>query len=208
MSRHPDRPSTSSPLGRTVVCTVARTAVLAAAATAVLAAGCSFVRPYSADGAAEVAMVRVTTDFGGSTFVNAIDLSPCPSGTSRTQLAAMTPLGLGLGGEVSPLKMVGTSPKKEELIRERVVAAGKPLVLHVHGNRPASIGVPGWQCGFGLTFLPQAGAQYEVAFKANPNTCTGGVLRLGANEAGAVTRTPEPSARLIRLRDPDDLCRS
>lgn len=185
-----------------------RALALAVTVSAALLAGCSFIRPYSSDGATEVAMVRVTTDFGGSTFVNAIDLSPCPWSTSRLQLAAMTPLGLGLGGEVSTLKMVGTSPKKEEQIRERVVVAGKPLLLHVHGNRPASIGIPGWQCGFGISFLPQAGAQYEVAFKANATTCTGGVLRLGATETGALTRTLEPSARVIRLRDPNEFCRS
>lgn len=180
---------------------------LAAAAALPLVGGCFTLLPYGTDGATEVAMVRFVSNFDGSTHVNAVDLSQCPQQAGRRHVASMTALVFG-GGEVSSLRMIGTSPNKEELIRERKVVAGKPLLLHLRGVRPATLGTVGWQCGFALSFEPKPGQQYEVRFRADVRSCIGGVSRLGTDQTtGAVTRTPEANARLLPARDPDDLCR-
>ncbi len=173
-----------------------------ASITAVIASGCA--TPYSVEGAAEVALVRFTSNFSSlTTFDEVQDLSFCPRVVTR-RVASMS--SAALFEERSSLSMYGSSEKPERQIRERKVVAGKRLLMHASAGYEASPYMAGYHCGLGVSFVPVAGKQYEVRLLNANNRCTVDVSRLDLDATGAVVRSPEPSTQHIRAASDSGLC--
>lgn len=169
--------------------------------------GCATLNPYTTEGAADVALVRFVSNFEYLTVFEQADLSQCPVRVITRRIASMWSVGVGGDGEVSALTMHGTSAKKEPLVRERKVVAGQPLLMHLKATRISNIGVRGWECGLGVSFIPKAGEQYEVDFRALDNRCTVNVNRLSIYApTGALARTPEAGSKFFRAIDSHYLC--
>jgi len=188
--------------------TLSRTplAALAAAAAALGLAACSAWTAYSVEGARETALVRFTSDYEELTLFDAIDTASCPGSASKHRLAGLIGSGLGSGGELSTVKMYGTSTKKEPLILERAVVAGRPLAMLVSAGFPASPYKPGATCDLGAVFTPRAGAQYEVGFRHEVDRCTVRIWTLTLAPDGSVLKRPDADARLVPARSPVHLC--
>jgi hypothetical protein len=169
---------------------------------AVVISGCA--TPYSVEGAAEVALVRFTSNFSSlTTFDEIQDLSFCPRVVTR-RIASMSTAPFF--DERSSLSMYGSSPKPELLIRERKVVAGKRLLMHVSAGYEATPYTRGYHCGLGVSFTPAAGRQYEVRYLNANNGCTVDVSQLSVDASGAVVRSPEPTAQRIRAAYDNWLC--
>ena len=177
----------------------------ALAATLGLAA-CASWTAYSVEGARETALVRFTTDYEHLTLFDAIDTAGCPGSASKHRLAGLIGTGLGSDGEVSTVKMYGGSTKKEPLILERAVVAGRPLAMLVSGGFPAAPYAPGATCDLGAVFMPRSGARYEVGFRHDANRCTVRIWELTRADDGAIGKRAEPSARLVPAKSPTHLC--
>jgi hypothetical protein len=169
---------------------------------AVAVSGCA--TPYSVEGAAEVALVRFTSNFSSlTTFDEIQNLSFCPRVVTRRMASMSTALFFD---ERSSLSMYGSSTNPEFLARERKVVAGKRLLMHATAGYDTSPYMAGYHCGMGVSFVPIAGKQYEVRFLNASNRCTIDVSQLSVDASGAAVRSPEPTTQRIRASFDSGLC--
>lgn len=175
----------------------------AVAVTAVLA-GCT--TPYVPEPDRPTAMLRFRSDDPYVTQLTEVDTRPCPAQIHTRLIAQTWSVGPGSEGEVSMLRMLGTAPGKEPLIRERLIAAGRPLLLHAYAQKLNDGFTGGYQCGIGVSFTPRAGEQYDLLFSNLGRRCTVYVERLVAGPQGGILREPVPDAKLLPAGTPQALC--
>ncbi|MBV8273177.1 MAG: hypothetical protein JO067_12975 [Cupriavidus sp.] len=154
---------------------------------------------------APYASVRVTTSTDDRTTFNVLDPSSCPkapwplvlAGTGK-QLAAM--------GRDRGLDMAGSSPEPPSRTRERKVAVGKRLYVAVTSTAaPPEKEV---RCAAGVSFIPQAGAQYEIRYTRDEKAehCSARVLRLQPVEDGGANVAQEPTQQGFRALRSEYVC--
>lgn len=162
--------------------------------------------PYVPEPGGPTAMLRFRSDDPNLTQLAAVDPRNCPAQIHTRLIAQTWSYGPGSEGEQSMLQMLGTSPRKEPLIRERVVAAGKPLLLHAYAQKLNDGVSGGYQCGVGVSFTPRPGEQYDLLFSNLGRRCTIYVERLVAAPQGGVAREPVADANLLEAGSAQALC--
>lgn len=146
--------------------------------------------PYAPQANGPKAMVRFTSNVGDTFNFSTTDTAQCPSPSSRS-LGGINSLS---PGEVSTLKMYGTSLQREGRILEREVDADRPLpVLAISSRSPTQYST-GYTCSVGRSFVPKAGHQYEVNYQYNANHCRIDIVELVGKDGGQFERVPEASA--------------
>ena len=151
------------------------------------------------------ARVRVMTSTDDRTTFNVLDPASCPkppwplvlAGTGK-QLAAM--------GRDRELDMAGSSPEPPSRTRERKVAVGKRLYVAVTST--AAPPAEEVRCAAGVSFIPQAGAQYEIRYMRDETAehCSARVLRLEPRADGGANVVPEPTQLGFRALRSEYLC--
>ncbi len=166
----------------------------------VLLAACA--TPYVPQPGGPTAMVRFTSNVGDNFDFFTTDIAQCPSAPRQGLggIGALSP------GEVSTLKMFGTSPAREGRIIERVINADRPLPVLAYSWRDATPYSSGYKCTVGLTFTPKAGRQYEVNYTYNPPRCSVQVVELVSTGNTEFNRVPEPSVAAPQARQLRDFC--
>lgn len=167
-------------------------------------AGCS--TPYVPEPDRPTAMLRFRSDDPNVTQLMAIDVRPCPAQVRMRLIAQTWSVGPGSEGEQSLLPMYGSSPNPEPLIRERLIAAGQPLLLHAFAQKLNDGFSGSYQCGVGVAFTPEADQQYELMFSNLGRRCTVHVQRILAGPEGGLLREPVADARLLPAGTPQALC--
>lgn len=158
--------------------------------------------PYVPQTGGPTAMVRFTSNVGDSFDFFTTDIARCPA-VPRESLGGIGALN---PGEISTLKMFGSSPAREGRIIERVINADRPLPVLAHSWRDAAPFAPGYRCTVGLTFTPKAGRQYEVNYTYNPPRCSVQVVELVGKSNTEFDRVPEPSVTAAQARQLRDFC--
>ena len=174
--------------------------VLPLSLSAALLTACA--TPYAPQAGAPTAMVRFTSNVGDSFGFATTDLAQCPSPPTQDigGINGLSP------GEVSTLKMFGTSPKREGRMIERVIHADRPFPVLASSSRGATAYVPGYSCSVGRTFTPKAGHQYEVNYSYNEPYCRVEVVELVSKGDTEFQRVPEPSMSPLQGRRLQDFC--
>ena len=176
-----------------------RTALPLALSAALLSACAA---PYAPQASGPTAMVRFTSNVGDSFNFSTTDTSQCQSPPTQSigGINGLSP------GEVSTLKMFGTSPNREGRIIERVIDAGRPFPVLAYSGRGATAYVPGYSCSVGRTFTPKAGHQYEVNYSYNEPYCRVQIVELVSKGETEFERVPEPSMTPLQARQVGDFC--
>jgi hypothetical protein len=181
-----------------------RLRLLACAAALGVLAACAATHPSGDDPG--TALVRFRSDHSGLTRFVEVRLDHCPNLISRV-LATTAPISSSHEGERSQLGMWGGSTELQGLVKERRLPAGKETTLHAGVQVLPTVQQPGYTCGMGLSFVPEAGAQYELSYYALRSSCRVFLHRLSIDAQGRVHSAPEPSLRRITARLPDTLCK-
>ncbi|MGN5477348.1 hypothetical protein ACTMU2_11965 [Cupriavidus basilensis] len=172
-------------------------------AVAALAAGC--VAQYRVPSGAPAASVRLVTDTDDNTSFTVVDPSKCPE-PARPLVLAGTGKQLSAIGRDRGLEMAGRSPESASRTRERQVEAGRRIYVGVSST--AAPPLPELRCAAGVSFVPEAGAQYEIRFKRDETAsqCSAQVLQPAA--AAVRRRTVGSRADAARLPRAEEGIRS
>lgn len=146
--------------------------------------------PYAPQATGPKAMVRFTSNVGDTFSFSTADTKACPK-PSEQHIGGISGLS---PGEVSTLKMYGTSPEREGRILEREIDADRPFPVLAFSTRGATQYMAGYTCSVGRSFVPKAGHQYEVNYQYNGTQCRVDIVELVGKEAGQFERVPEASA--------------
>lgn len=144
-------------------------------------AGCS--TPYLAPQGVPTADVRFVSETDDTTFFSTIDPAKCP-GVPKSLTLGLTGRDRGrIAGEEPELFMPGSTSYKREHVLERKIEAGKSFAVLAQGN---VVYYPQHTiCPIGVSFVPEALAQYEVTFRwaKGMTRCSVSVTKLDANGA-------------------------
>ena len=163
--------------------------ITALVAAALLAACAS---PYKVS-EQHVAKVRFRTEAAAWVNVSTFANEKCAANPDGEKLGAV--------GHGSHFSLVPAQPNEFGMLDEespstkrieRVVRAGRPFYFafeHAYVSRP------GVGCNRTLSFVPEAGAQYEAEFLLSGGRCDARVSRLEPTGSGAARRIPEKSMR-------------
>lgn len=179
-------------------------AAWAAVLASTLLAACT--TPYVPEPDRPTAMLRFRSDDPYVTQLTEVDVRPCPAQVHTRLIAQTWSVGPGSEGELSMLRMLGTSAQKEPLVRERLIAADRPMLLHAYAQKLNDGFTGGYQCGVGVSFTPRAGEQYDLMFSNLGRRCTIYVERLTEAPQGGILRETLPDARLLPAGTPQALC--
>lgn len=153
--------------------------------------GCS--TPYVAQQGVPTADVRFVSETDDTTFFSTVDPAKCP-GVPKSLTLGLTGRDRGrIAGEEPELFMPGSTSYKRTHVMERKIEAGKSFAVFVQGN---VVYYPQRTiCPLGISFVPEALAQYEVAFKwaKGMTRCTVSVTKLntgGAQPGGNAEMVP------------------
>lgn len=176
--------------------------VLMVAMLGAMLGGC--VAQYRVPSGVPYASVRLMTSTDERTTFNVVDPAGCPkprplvlAGMGR-QLAAM--------GRDSDLVMAGASPEPPSRTRERKVLPGKRIYVSVAST--AAPPAEEMRCAAGVSFIPQAGGQYEIRYVRDEaaTQCSARVLQLQPRPDGGATVVQEPTQQGFRALRPEYLC--
>jgi hypothetical protein len=109
--------------------------------------------------------------------------------------------GIGIG-DIEIVTTLGGNPSSSyqpELKRDVLLAAGRPLLLHIFTDRYGMASVT--TCGFRMRFQPEPDAAYEMAFTTLPGRCRLSLGRRVATADGAGRLEP------IEIIDPHPECK-
>ncbi|MCA3188745.1 MAG: hypothetical protein INH12_01485 [Cupriavidus sp.] len=177
-------------------------AVPSAVVLALLLGGC--VPYYRVPSGAPFASVRLMTSTDDRTTFNVLDPAKCPS--PRPQVLAGTGKQLASMGREDTLDMAGMPPEPPSRTRERKVVPGKRLYVAVtsYAAPPADDA----RCAAGVSFVPQAGGQYEIRYWRDDaaTQCSARVLRLQPDADGGAKAVQEPTQQGFRALRPEYLC--
>lgn len=179
--------------------------ILAMLAGAVMAAGC--VAQYRVPSGAAVASVRLMTDTDDNTTFTVVDPAKCPEPARPLVLAGMGKQLSAIGRERG-LEMAGSSPESPARTRERHVEAGRRIYVGVIST--AAPPLPELRCAAGVSFVPAAGAQYEIRYKRDETAsqCSAQVLRLQPLSSGAARPMAEPTQQGFRALKKEYVCQA
>jgi hypothetical protein len=170
---------------------------------AAMLGGC--VSHYRVPPDAPYAMVRVTTSTDDRTTFNVLDPASCPKAPWPLVLAGMGKQLAAMGRDREP-DMAGSSPEPPSRTRQRKVAVGKRLYVAVTST--AAPPAEEIRCAAGVSFIPQAGAQYEIRFARDETAehCSARVLRLAPREDGGANVAPELTQQGFRALRSEYVC--
>ncbi|WP_251164559.1 hypothetical protein [Cupriavidus pauculus] len=184
----------------TIRLSTASFAVLAAA----LQAGC--VSYYRVPSDAPYASVRLTSDTDDRTTFNVLDPDACPKPYPRV-LAGMGKQLAAMGRETG-LDMAGRSVEPPARTRERKVLPGKRIYIAAisYAAPPAE----DMRCAAGVSFIPQAGGQYEIRYTRDETAahCAARVLQLQPQADGGAVLVQESTQQGFRALRAEYLCES
>lgn len=166
-------------------------------------AGC--VAQYRVPPDAPYASVRLLTSTDDNTTFNVVDPARCPSPARPLVLAGMGKQLAAMGRDRG-LDMAGRPPEPPSRTRERKVAVGKRVFVAVTSTAaPPSEDV---RCAAGVSFIPQAGAQYEIRYTRDDTAsqCSARVLRLQPLADGGANLAQEPSQQGFRALRREYVC--
>ena len=179
------------------------------AAVTVLVTSCA--TPYlPPQEGAPTAKLRFVVNTGDPTHLKRMDLSRCPLDNEWSVLANTHESWLfGDKTEVSSVKMIGTSPKPESRIRERVIDADKPFYFWISSFTTAVEGTPGYSCKVTGVFHPKRDGEYEMSWQVRRQRgdCIVEISQLTGNSSGELLRTPDRGGRSFPARSETDFCR-
>jgi hypothetical protein len=168
-------------------------------------AGC--VAQYRVPSGAPAASVRLMTDTDDNTTFTVVDPAKCPVPASPLVLAGMGKQLSAIGRDLG-LEMAGSSPEPASRTRERQVEAGRRIYVGVSST--AAPPLPELRCAAGVSFVPAAGAQYEIRFKRDETAsqCSAQVLRLQPLSSGGARPVVEPTQQGFRALKKEYVCQA
>ncbi|UDM52536.1 hypothetical protein [Cupriavidus sp. MP-37] len=182
-----------------------RLAVLPMLAAALALSGC--VAQYRVPAGAPSASVRLVTSTDENTSFTIVDPARCPDPARPLVLAGMGKQLSAMGRERS-LDMAGRSPEPPARTRERLVEAGRRIYVAV--TSAAAPPLPEMRCAAGVSFVPAAGAQYEIRYQRDETAsqCSARILRLQPLADGSARLTAEPTQQGFRALRKDYVCQA
>lgn len=186
--------------------------VLSALAMCCGLAGC--LPQYRVPSGAPAATVRLLTTTDDNTIFTIADRAGCPT-PRRPAVLAGTGKQLAAMGREPGLGMAGASPEPPSRTRERRIEAGRRIYVAVSST--AAPPLPEVRCAAGVSFVPQAGGQYEIRYVRDDTAsqCSAQVLRAapravgaerGGSEAGGATLVHEPTQQGFRALRREYVC--
>ncbi|SDC74571.1 hypothetical protein SAMN05216345_103536 [Cupriavidus sp. YR651] len=165
--------------------------------------GC--VARYRVPSDAPYASVRLMTTTDDNTTFSVVDPAACPTPPRSLVLAGMGK-HLAAMGRDTQLAMAGSSPEPASRTRERKVGIGKRLYVAVTST--AAPPAEELRCAAGVSFIPQAGGQYEIRYTRNESAsqCSARVLRLQPQPDGGAAVVQEPSQQGFRALRKEYVC--
>jgi len=162
---------------------------------------------YRVPAGAPVASVRLLTDTDDNTTFTVVDPAKCPV-PARPLVLAGTGKQLAAMGRDRGLDMAGSSPQPPARTREREVEAGRRVYVAV--TSMAAPPLPEQRCAAGVSFVPEAGGQYEIRYRRDETAsqCSAQVLRLRPRQSGGATLAAEPTQRGFRALKKEYVCQS
>lgn len=166
-------------------------------------AGC--VAHYRVPSDAPYASVRLITNTDENTTFSVVDPARCPEPARPLVLAGMG-RQLAAMGRDRGLDMAGGSPEPPARTRERKVAVGKRVFVAV--TSMAAAPAEEIRCAAGVSFVPQAGAQYEIRYSRDDTAsqCAARVLRLQPRADGGAVLVQEGSQQGFRALRREYVC--
>ncbi len=165
-------------------------------------AGC--VAYYRVPSDVPYARVRLMTSTDERTTFNVLDPSRCPK--PRPLVLAGMGKQLAAMGRDAGLEMDGSSPEPPSRTRERKVLPGQRIFVAVtsYAAPPAD----DMRCAAGVSFIPQADAQYEIRYTRDElaSQCAARVLRLQPMADGSASVAQEPTQQGFRALRAEYLC--
>ncbi|SPK76699.1 conserved exported protein of unknown function (plasmid) [Cupriavidus taiwanensis] len=182
-----------------------RLAVLPMLAAAVAVSAC--VAQYRVPAGAPSASVRLVTSTDENTSFTIVDPARCPD-PARPLVLAGTGKQLSAMGRERSLDMAGRSPEPPARTRERLVEAGRRIYVAV--TSAAAPPLPEVRCAAGVSFVPVAGAQYEIRYQRDETAsqCSARILRLQPLADGGARLTAEPTQQGFRALRKDYVCQA
>lgn len=184
-----------------------RTAVtpLLSILAATLLGGC--VSYYHVPSGAPYASVRLLAGTDDNTTFSVADPDRCPNPRKPAVLAG-TGKQLAAVGRDPALGMAGASPESPARTRERKVEAGKRIYVAVSSSAAAPL--PELRCAAGVSFVPEAGGEYEIRYQRNETAsqCSAQVLRLQPLSSGGAAVSPEPTQQGFRALRKEYVCQA
>ncbi len=179
--------------------------ILTMLAGAIMAAGC--VAQYRVPSGAPVASVRLMTDTDENTTFTVVDPAKCPDPARPLVLAGMGKQLSALGRDRG-IEMAGTSPEPPARTRERRLEAGRRIYVGVSST--AAPPLPELRCAAGVSFVPVAGAQYEIRYKRDETAsqCSALVVRLQPLPSGGARPVVEPTQQGFRALRKEYVCQA
>lgn len=179
--------------------------ILTMLVASVMAAGC--VAQYRVPSGAPAASVRLMTDTDDNTTFTVVDPAKCPV-PARPLVLAGTGKQLSAIGKDRGLDMAGSSPEAPSRTRERQVEAGRRIYVGV--SSMAAPPAPELRCAAGVSFVPEAGAQYEIRYKRDETAsqCSAQVLRLHPLPSGGARPVVEPTQQGFRALRKEYVCQA
>jgi hypothetical protein len=106
------------------------------------------------------------------------------------------------------LEMAGSSPEPASRTRERQVEAGRRIFVGVSSMTAPPL--PEVRCAAGVSFVPEAGAQYEIRYKRDETAsqCSAQVLRLRPLLSGGARSVVEPTQQGFRALKKEYVCQA
>jgi hypothetical protein len=179
--------------------------ILAAMAAAAALGGC--VARYRVPDGAPAASVRLLTGTDDNTTFAVVDPAKCPV-PARPAVLAGTGKQLSAMGRDPALDMAGKSPEPPARTRERRVEAGKRIYVAV--TSMAAPPLPELRCAAGVSFVPEAGGQYEIRYRRDETAsqCSAQVVRLRPLADGGAMVGPEPTQQGFRALRKEYVCQA
>lgn len=172
-------------------------------AVAVALGGC--LPQYRVPSGTPAATLRLLTTTDDNTIFTIADRAGCPS-PARPQVLAGMGKQLAAMGREPGLGMPGASPEPPGRTRERKVEAGRRLYVAVSST--AAPPLPEMRCAAGVSFVPQAGGQYEIRYARDETAsqCSARVLRLEPRAEGGATVVQESTQQGFRALRREYVC--
>ncbi|AGW94826.1 hypothetical protein N234_32755 [Ralstonia pickettii DTP0602] len=182
-----------------------RLVLLPLLAAAVALPGC--VAQYRVPSGAPTASVRLLTSTDDNTSFTVVDPAKCPVPARPLVLAGMGKQ-LSAMGRDRGLDMPGRSPEPPARTRERLVEAGRRIYLAA--TSAAAPPLPEMRCAAGVSFVPQAGSQYEIRYQRDETAsqCSAQVLRMQPLADGGARLTSEPTQQGFRALRKEYVCQA
>lgn len=160
---------------------------------------------YRVPSGAPSATVRLLTTTDDNTVFTVADPGGCPT-PARPRVLAGTGKNLAAMGREPSLGMAGASPEPPSRSRERKLEAGRRVYIAVSST--AAPPLPEMRCAAGVSFVPQAGGQYEIRYARDEaaGQCSARVLRVEAKPEGGAALYQETTQQGFRALRRDYIC--